>query len=126
MLPRFTCFFNCPSPLSQLCLSGCFHYFPSFLHFATFTASWDSCLLEGKRPGPVFKPITVLTVNLTVSKLPRRDGNTVAYKFGRNIKLSKLLHSYCQKKQGDNRTVRFVHGGRHVLGQHMADKLLYN
>ncbi|XP_021291673.1 small ubiquitin-related modifier 1-like [Herrania umbratica] len=52
-----------------------------------------------------------------------QDGSTVVYKIGRKIKLSKLLHSYCQRKQLDYRTVRFVHEGHHVPGQHTADKL---
>ncbi|XP_022734225.1 small ubiquitin-related modifier 1-like [Durio zibethinus] len=52
-----------------------------------------------------------------------QDGSTVVYKIVRNLKLSKLMHAYCRKKQLDFRTVRFIHEGHRVPGKYTADKL---
>ncbi|MBA0786917.1 hypothetical protein Gotri_026461, partial [Gossypium trilobum] len=48
------------------------------------------------------------------------DGNRLAFKITPNLKLSKLFHEYCQRKQYDLRTARFFHEGRRLLGKYTA------
>ncbi|XP_016747335.1 small ubiquitin-related modifier 1 [Gossypium hirsutum] len=51
------------------------------------------------------------------------DENRLAFKIMPNLKLSKMFHEYCQRKQYDLRTVRFFHEGRRLLGKYTAAKL---
>ncbi|KAB2021587.1 hypothetical protein ES319_D07G150200v1 [Gossypium barbadense] len=52
-----------------------------------------------------------------------QDENRLAFKIMPNLKLSKMFHEYCQRKQYDLRTVRFFHEGRRLLGKYTAAKV---
>ncbi|MBA0701646.1 hypothetical protein Goari_022270, partial [Gossypium aridum] len=39
-----------------------------------------------------------------------------------NLKLSKLFHEYCQRKQYDLRTARFFYEGRRLPGKYTTAK----
>ena len=47
------------------------------------------------------------------------------YKIARNVKLRKLMHAHCRKKQLDFRTARFIHEGHRVPGKYTADKVFF-
>ncbi|XVF29119.1 hypothetical protein REPUB_Repub15cG0092100 [Reevesia pubescens] len=62
------------------------------------------------------------SVSLQCQHFPQ-DGSTVSFQLPRNYKLSKLMNAYCERKQLDFRTARFVYEGHRVPGKYTADKL---
>uniref|UniRef100_A0A1J3E3M3 Small ubiquitin-related modifier n=1 Tax=Noccaea caerulescens TaxID=107243 RepID=A0A1J3E3M3_NOCCA len=81
----------------------------------TISASYES--KRSRSPEPTKKKINVKVKN-------QQDGGSDVYKVGVNAPLKKLMTIYCEKKNLDYRTVRFIFDGKELKPRNTPAQLM--